>query len=567
MDNYPYRAIPALFAALFLGSCTLLPPREAPQPPADTGDPAADLVYHALAADIAARRGHLDQAFTHYVWLARETRDASAAENAAKIGLHLNKNGETLRAAALWAELAPDDLGAHEVKATLYLNDGQPEPAYQALRDLVQAADAQGARGYTEAAGAVAATDNRDLGLVLMNRLVAEAPRNADAHYAHALVLLAFGDLPAARRAVDVSVDIDPHAERAWLLYSRIVSRAGSDEESGRLLRKAVAANPDSEVLRVAYARWLVEVGRFDDAYGEFGRLLKANPDDADIIFALGALATDLERWAEARKYWAQLLSLGERGDEARYFLGQVEEETGHPEKALALYRGVQGGPLRMEAAIRAAELLAANGDLAEARRIMAEQRVLFPDHAPSLYLIEAEMVRSHGSAAEVSAIYDTALKAYPDDPDLLYARGLHAAAEMRLEASERDLRTIIEQDPDHADALNALGYTLADQTDRYQEALDLISRALKLKPESAAVLDSMGWVHYRLGNLQAALDYLRRAAEKDGDSEIAAHLGEVLWASGRREEALRVWEEALGRDPADPYLRRTIERLQAPGL
>ena len=565
MDMFPTRALPVLLAGFLLASCSLLPHRDPAPPPADTGDADADLVYHALAADISARRGQLVDAFAHYVWLARETQDVDAAEKAAKIGLHINKNGDTLMAAALWAELAPDDLGAHEVRAALYLDEGLEDEAYRALRDLVEAGNAKSGRGYTEAAGVIAGSENRDLGGALMARLVSENPKNAEAHYAHALVLLTFGDLAAAQRAVSESLRLNAYEERAWLLYSRIVERSGSEQQSGAVLKKAVAENPRSEVLRIAYARWLVEAHHYDAAFVEFKRLLQANPDDSDILFALGALATDLERWTEARAYWGRLLGLGERVDEARYFLAQVEEESGHEDKALELYRGVQGGPLQMEAGIRVADLLARRGDLAMARRVIAEQRVLFPEHAVTLYQIEAELVAEHGSSSEVSAIYDTALGAFPGNPELLYARAMHAAAEQRLDASERDLRTILRQDPDHADALNALGYTLVEQSDRYQEAFELISRALKLKPESAAVLDSMGWVNYRLGNLEAALDYLRRAAEKDGNSEIAAHLGEVLWASGRREEALKVWKDALGRDPEDPYLRETMERLGTP--
>lgn len=546
-----------------LASCTQLPTRTAEPPPAESGDATADLVYHSLAAEISARRGRLDDAFQHYIWLARETRDASSAEKAARIGLHLNKNGDTLYAAALWADLAPDEIGAHEVKAAVFLREGRTEEAYEALVAIVDLASKRGKRGFVEAAGVVTASENREAGRQVMARLAGTYAKDAQARYAYALVLLAFGDVNGAEREVRAALALRSDHELAWLLLSRIEVQKGSVTDGGRVLHDAVTRNPGSRMLRVAYARWSVETQQYDIAYEQFEQLLRGSPDDPDILFSLGALATDLKRWNAARKYWQRLLQLGERAAESRYFLAQVEEATGNIEGALALYASVQDGPLRVEAAVRRASIHAGRGEIAEARRILGEQRVLFPDRAVALYLIETELLIENDRPAEAAAVYDLALQAFPGNVDLLYARAMHAAAEQRLDILERDLRTILAAEPDHADALNALGYTLADQTDRYQEAFELISRALELKPENAAILDSMGWVQYRLGNLEAALEYLLRAAARDNDSEIAAHLGEVLWVTGRRDEALQVLREALDRDPESHFVRETIDRLQ----
>ena len=161
-------------------------------------------------------------------------------------------------------------------------------------------------------------------------------------------------------------------------------------------------------------------------------------------------------------------------------------------------------------------------------------------------------------------AIYDAALEAFPDDENLLYARALAAVKRDRIVAAEQDLRRIIEIDPEHADALNALGYTLADRTDRYEEAKKYIERAFALKPEEPAILDSMGWVNYRLGNYELAIDYLRRALANMSDGEIAAHLGEVLWAMDRRTEAWEVWDAAIEEHPDHDYLKEVINRHRA---
>jgi tetratricopeptide (TPR) repeat protein len=210
---------------------------------------------------------------------------------------------------------------------------------------------------------------------------------------------------------------------------------------------------------------------------------------------------------------------------------------------------------------VRIARVEARHGDLGKAREQMAQLRDLWKEDTALLYMLEAEMLTDLERKQDAMAVYDEALEALPKNLDLRYARALHAAGMQQLDLLERDLRFILDKDPDHADALNALGYTLADQTDRYQEAFSLIERALELKPDDAAVLDSMGWVQFRLGNLDEAERYLRKALSKLQDGEIAAHLGEVLWAKGERDAAWRVWEEALAAQPNHDYLLRVIGR------
>jgi tetratricopeptide (TPR) repeat protein len=190
---------------------------------------------------------------------------------------------------------------------------------------------------------------------------------------------------------------------------------------------------------------------------------------------------------------------------------------------------------------------------------MLQQLRDQMPDDAVTLFLIEGEMLRQHDADQQAMALYDRALAAQPDNPDLRYARAMVAVGLDRVELLESDLRHIIDQDPEHADALNALGYTLADRTDRLAEAKELIERALALKPDEPAIKDSMGWVLYRMGDPAAAEPYLRDALDSVFDPEIAAHLGEVLWALGRRDEARAIWDRALEADPEHEYLLRIL--------
>jgi tetratricopeptide (TPR) repeat protein len=315
--------------------------------------------------------------------------------------------------------------------------------------------------------------------------------------------------------------------------------------------------------LRSAYAKLLVEAKDYPAALAEYRALRRKAPDDTEILLTTGLVAMQAEDWGEAREAWNALITTGEHADEGRYFLAQTEELADRPEVALELYRQVIDGPFRIDAGTRLAVLAAKSGRVVEARERLAQLRLVAPDRAVDLYLAEADLLRKHGSPEEVRQLYDTALKNHPDNVELLYSKALLAAEQGRVDDAEAGFKRVLAKEADHADALNALGYTLADVTDRHQEALGYVKRALELKPDNPAFLDSMGWVQYRMGNHAAALDYLRRAYASLKDGEVAAHLGEVLWVTGERDEALRVWSEAEQREPDNAVLRATIQRFR----
>jgi tetratricopeptide (TPR) repeat protein len=277
-----------------------------------------------------------------------------------------------------------------------------------------------------------------------------------------------------------------------------------------------------------------------------------------DILFTAAVLALEQEKLDQARDYLLRLKALGQREDEVAFLLGQVEERAGNSDAAMGWYAQVDG-PNATDAAVRIARLHAAAGDVSRARDMLQQLRDQLPDEGTTLYLIEGEMLRANGAEDQAMAVYDRALEERPDDADLRYARAMAAVAMDRIDLLESDLRRILDQDPDHVDALNALGYTLADRTDRLQEARELIEKALALKPDEPAIKDSMGWVLYRQGDAAAAEPYLRAALDTVFDPEIAAHLGEVLWALGRRDEAREVWDRALNEAPKHEYLLRIL--------
>ncbi len=247
----------------------------------------------------------------------------------------------------------------------------------------------------------------------------------------------------------------------------------------------------------------------------------------------------------------------------AYYYLGQIAESREDIEAALAAYRKVSDGEHRLNAQIRAAVLLAESGRLVQARAHLHGLRSDNSQQAIRIYRAEAEILTKRKDYEDAMQVYDGALADYPQDTDLLYSRAMLAEKMDDLERLEQDLRSILAREPNNADALNALGYTLADRTDRYSEAYELVKRAYELKPDDHYVIDSMGWTLYRMGRHQEALMHLRRAMDLNGDPEIAAHLGEVLWVSGDKQAAMEIWDTALKGTPDDPRLLDVKKRFE----
>ncbi|MGD2081993.1 MAG: tetratricopeptide repeat protein [Chromatiales bacterium] len=533
-----------------------------PEPEPVAVELSSDLLYSLLVAEVAAQRSDLERALGHYLYVAKTAGLAYAAERAARIARFTDDDERAREASSLWVELAPNALDARRFAAAQHLADGEPEQAMEQLEALILIADARGEEGFLEAAEVLSRAPDKEEGLALMRRLVDGHHGEPEARYALVVTALATQHFDEARDNARRVLQQRPEWHHVRVLLARILIQSGDTDGARKLLRDAVRSYPESEVLRTAYAQILMEQKDLGGAYEQFQALLERDGASEDIRFALGVLAVELERPEEARGYLGAVYREGARQDEAAYFLGRLEQEEGRSQEAIDWYRKVSGAEYRSEAGVALAELLAEAGRIDEAREVLQRLRVQAPGQSVWLYLEEADLLKENGEPEQVWALYDTALEAHPGNADLLYARAMYGAAEDRLDVLERDLGAILAEDPDHADALNALGYTLAERTDRYEEALGYIERALALKPDNGAILDSMGWVLYRLGRPGEALDFLRRALDADFDGEIAAHLGEVLWVTGEREAARKIWNEALERDPGNEYVVETMERL-----
>jgi tetratricopeptide (TPR) repeat protein len=535
-------------------------------PFAEPAPPSAELtpdgVFSFLVGEIATDRDQLPLAFNHYSHAAAIARDPYAAERATRIAISLKDHDGAMKSAQRWVDLAPNAVGARQALAHVLLQAGDRAAVLAQFEAILAIAAARGQDGFLQVGAVVGTGQGGALGPALMRELVDAHAADARGHYALALMLFAAKSHAEAVERAERAIALDPAWQKPRVLKVQVLAADGRMAEARAALKEAVDQHPDDVSLRNAYAALLVQAKDYSAALAEYRRLRSLTPKDSDVLLTAALVAMQAKEWGEAREALRMLQAGGEREDEVRYFLAQTEDLSGEAEAALALYMQIDSGPYLVDAAMRRAGLLAKRGEAQAAREMLRALRGAEPSRSADLYLAEAEVLQKIGDEPALAALFAEAVSAHPKDHQITYARGLHASQQGRVAEAEADFRRILAEEPEHADALNALGYTLTDLTDRHQEALGYIERAVKLKPDSAAYLDSMGWVQYRLGNHAAALDYLRRAAALLDDAEVAAHLGEVLWVTGAHEEARQVWDKALAAEPDNGYLRRTVERL-----
>ncbi len=574
MSNPPILLL-ALLATLAVGGCQSMvtrPPSPAPAqskplpykssvtPPKEVD---ADLVFNYLAGEIGAQRGDTGAAYEHLIQAATRAKDPVAAAQAARMGIKLEDMEKAAEATRLWIEYDPNSLPARELATILALRRNDLQAALQQADAVLEISEATGKDGYLQLA-TVLAGEKLDNKIELMQKLAQKHPDDARAYYALALVSSQRKQFQLAHQALDQAIRLKPDWDKPYLLRAQVYSLQGNAKAAEQTLADAARKHP-SPILYQAQGQLLMQQKRYDEALEAFKRAARLAPEDTDILSTIGILAIQTKQWELARQTWLKIARIGNfhKQQEAWYFLGQLEELQKHPKEAIGYYRKVTGGRFQQEARLRLAILIGKQGDLDQASKLFREIRLTNPQQATQTFITEAQLYKEAGQLQRAMAVYNEAIAANPDDSDLLYARGLLAADMGDVAQAERDFRAVLDRVPDDTDALNALGYTLADQTNRFEEAYAYVSRAYRQNPDSAAILDSMGWVMYRLGKLDKALEFLRKAAARLQDGEIAAHLGEVLWVSGKRDEARKVWQQALEFAPDNPKLKRTIQRFE----
>lgn len=570
---YHFRAILIFATSVMLLTACATPPRptaeKAAEPVAEQPLPdvdlTGDLLYDIMLGEIAGRRGHFEVSILALTRAAGKSRDPRLAERATKAAMYAKKYGLGLKAAKLWVEISPNDMDARQSLAAMHLFRNEPVKAQLNFEKVVTLAHERGQLGqiYMEITGLMSRQRNRDAALEVMQTLAEMYPKNPEGQYAVAHLALRDGKIATAEKAIDRTLRLRTRWDEAALLKAQILIAAKGDRRVEQFYRDYLDRHPKANRVRLSYARYLVDLKRWEKAREEFKVVVANRPDDRETIYALGLLSLQTGHLEEADKQFRRVVELNPHHDQARLYLGQVAEKRKRYDEAIAWYSGITMSPNRFEAQVRLGIVMARQGRLAEARAHLAATEPKGEEEIVQRALAEEQILREAKQYSEALSALTAALKQIPLNKDLLYSRALVAEKMDNMKLHEQDLRKILKSDPKNAHALNALGYSLADRTNRHAEALTLIRKALEVKPNDAFILDSMGWVQYRMGNLDEAIRYLKQALAVRPDPEISAHLGEVLWVKGDRAEAETVWRRALKTTPDSEPLLDIIRKFK----
>ena len=516
--------------------------------------------YDLLVAEVAGTRGDLALALANYRNQALITRDPGVIARAVSTATYQKDNKALQELGILWAEVEPDNLQARNMAFYARAQQAHFDLAFEHAQYLLSHNNGK----YLVLLPSYTAELDEEHRLLLLQQYTAgeqNHPGNRDLLLGKTLLLAQLAHIDEALNTVHRILDKHPADEPARLVAAQIQHKDGRYKAAITELEKGLKHSPKSQQLQLQLIRFVAATD-LPRAIENMIALATQEPANDKFKLALALLHRKNSDPVPAKAIYENLIDSGRMTSQAHYQLAIMAEQNQQSDTALRHYRNVSNNDLFLQATVRIAQILASRDQLNDARLYLHKLRLDYPDHASTFYQIESQLLIQQQGHQSAQALLDEGLAENPGNIELLYTRSLVNEKLGNLAATEKDLRAIIARDTNNASALNALGYTLANRTDRYDEALELIQRARAIKPNDPAILDSLGWVLYKRGEYDAALSHLRAAMSTMPDPEVAAHLGEVLWATGAEDEARSIWQEAIKNNPTSEFLLKTLQRL-----
>lgn len=521
-----------------------------------------DVMFMLLAAEIAGQREQYDVALEGYMEAAKRVNDPRFAERAAVIAMYMKDSPKTQEAVSLWLKQDAKNLTARKIAALSALRSGDKQAAVEHLSILLKTEPANFENTLLELSSVLQKEGKLDVVYDTLTALSLQQPNQAVIYFVQSLLAMQVKNGALAEQQIQKALRIQPDWDKALILQAQIAMLSGDTNKAKTAIKNASLKYPNNEKIKKLLAQVLIKTENYKEAGEIYQQLIAANPKDTDSKLTLGLVYLQLNQDNQAEDIFNQLLEQPDLANQANFYLGKIEEKRGATDKALVWFDKVTEGDFAFDAAIEAVTLLAKDQQFDAANARLSTLANRFPKQKLRILLIQAETYSQQKQYQKAFDLLTTALAEQPDQQELLYTRALIAEHLNKKEVLEKDLKQILAKDPDNVEALNALGYSLLDDPKRYAEAEIYLQKAFKLRPEEAVIMDSYGWLQFKMGRTEVALGYLQRAYAKQQENEIAAHIAEVLWALGRKEEAKKLFDKVIKDAPEDEYLLDFQQRI-----
>jgi tetratricopeptide (TPR) repeat protein len=521
-----------------------------------------EILYTLLTAELAGQRGQYDIALDGYMEVAKRTQDPKFSERAVMIAMYVKNSNKTKEALNLWLRQDPKNLSARKIAALLALRTGNKSEATEHLNAMIVFDSAGFESALLELTGVIEKEGRVDIIGDVLDDLSKQHKDKAEIYFIQSLLALQKKDKNLAETKIQQALRLKPDWEKALILQAQIAVFSGDLDKAKLLLSDASDKYPENSKINRMLAQILIKTGGYKEAIEVYQKIILTDPKDVESQFAEGLVYLQLDQDQQAQDIFKKMLDQPDWRYQACFYLGKIEEKQGHLKKALLWFDQVIDGPFVFDASVSAISLLQKERRLEEANSRLSLLQIKFPKQKLRLVLVQADLYNQQKKYEEALAILTNGLIDFPDQKELLYTRALIAERINKFDMAEIDLKKILEIDPNNVEALNALGYTLLNNPSRYAEAEKFLGKALALEPNEAVIIDSYGWLQFKLGNFEAALKYLQQAYEKQPENEIAAHLAEVLWALDRKDEAKKIFNKAIKGSLDDEYLQDFQRRI-----
>ena len=515
-----------------------------------------DIMYLLLAAELATQRQQYGLAYEAYMELTKRVHDPKFAEQAAKLALQIKDSRKTTDAVSAWVNQEPKNVTARKVAALNALRGKDKKIAVKELSALLTAEPENFENTLLELSSILQKEGKEKFVYDTLEALSGKTTSSKPViYFVQSLLLMQMKNNVQAEKKIEQTLALQPNWEHPLVIQSQLAVMVNDLSRAKTLLNASILKHPNNPAFKKLLAQTLIKTTEYEAAAELYQTLITQNPKDGENYVALALINLQLNRDVNAETILKTLADQVEWASQATFYLGKIEEKRNNSTAAIELFDKVNDNSFSFDAGISAINLLAKDHKYDDVDVRLDGLMKKYPQEKLRLVLMQASLYNQQNQYEKAFSVLSTTLFEFPDAKDLLYTRALIAEHLGKFDVLETDLKKILAKYPNDAEALNALGYTLLNDAKRYREAEKYLQRAIKLQPNESAIMDSFGWLQFKIGNYPQAIKYLQSAYEKQNSGEIAAHLCEVFWTMDRKEDARKLFEEALKIAPEDTDL------------